>query len=53
VVVQPTKEVVFKQSVSGLYYNDTEDRAVLMVSTVKENRDGYTRRELVGAKEAR
>jgi hypothetical protein len=42
VVKQPTKKVIFKQSLSGLYYHDTGDRAIMMVNTIKENREGYT-----------
>jgi hypothetical protein len=44
-VIQPTKEVIFHQSQSGLYYHDTENRAVVMVNTVAENREGYTQQE--------
>jgi hypothetical protein len=44
VVKQPTKKVIFKQSLSGLYYHDTRDRAIVMVNTIKENREGYTNR---------
>jgi hypothetical protein len=53
VVVQPHKKVIFKQSPSGLYYHDTSDRAIVVVNTVKENREGYTQREYDDAKEAR
>jgi hypothetical protein len=47
-VVQPTKEVIFEQSPSGLYYHDTKNRAIVMtnkesgIETVKENHEGYT-----------
>jgi hypothetical protein len=44
VVKQPTKKVIFKQSLSGLYYHDTGDSAIVMVNTIKENREGYTDR---------
>jgi hypothetical protein len=53
VVVQSHKKVIFKQSPPGLYYHDTADRAIIMVNTVKENREGYTQREYDDAKEAR
>jgi hypothetical protein len=53
VVEQPTKNVIFKQSRSGLYYHDTKDRSVVMVNTVKENREGYTHWEFERAKVAR
>jgi hypothetical protein len=52
VVKQPTKNVIFKQSLSGLYYDDTRDRAIVMVNTVNENREGYTNREFERAKVA-
>jgi hypothetical protein len=40
VVVQPHNFVIFKQSPYGLYYHDTSDRAIVMVNTVKESREG-------------
>jgi hypothetical protein len=45
--------MIFQHSRSGLYYHDTKDRAVVMVNTVKENREGYTHREFERAKVAR
>jgi hypothetical protein len=53
VVKQPTQNVIFKQSLSGLYYHDTRDRVIVMVNTIKENREGYTNREFERAKVAR
>jgi hypothetical protein len=53
VAVRTNKEVVFKHSESGIYYHTTTNRAVIMVNTVKENREGYTHREFTVAKEAR
>jgi hypothetical protein len=53
VVVKPDKDVVFKQSPAGMYYHDTGNRAFVMVNTIKENREGFTRREVEKAKEAR
>jgi hypothetical protein len=50
VVKQPTKNMIFKQSLSGLYYHDRRDRAIVMVNTVKENREGYMNREFERAK---
>jgi hypothetical protein len=52
-VLQPTKEVIFRRSQSGLYYYDTDNLAVVMVNTVAENREGYTQREYDDAKQAR
>jgi hypothetical protein len=37
IVAQPTKQVVFQQSATGLYYHDTTNRAVVMVNTVNGN----------------
>jgi hypothetical protein len=53
IVVQPKKQVVFKQSSSGLYFHDTTNRAVVMVNTVSDNREGYTNRAFNEAKQAR
>jgi hypothetical protein len=53
VVVNITKEVVFQQSESGLYYNDTTYHVIVMVNVVNYDRNGYTRCELTGAKESR
>jgi hypothetical protein len=53
VVVQPKKQVVFQQSGSGLYYHETTNRAVVMVNTVENNREGYTDRAYGAAKQAR
>jgi hypothetical protein len=52
VVIQPKEKVVFKQSTSGLYYHDTTNRAVVMVDTVKDAREGYTNRAYNAAKQA-
>jgi hypothetical protein len=53
VVVKPNNNVVFKQSPAGLYYHATGNRAFVMVNTIKENREGFTRRKVDKAKEAR
>jgi hypothetical protein len=53
VIIQPDKEVIFNQSSSGLYYHDTANRAIVMVNTVAENREGFTQREYDDAKAAR
>jgi hypothetical protein len=52
-VVKPDNDVVFEQSSAGLYYHDIGSRVFVMVNTIKENREGFTRRELDRAKEAR
>jgi hypothetical protein len=53
IVVQPTKQVVFQQSATGLYYHDTTNRAVVMVNTVNGNREGFTNRAVRAAKQSR
>jgi hypothetical protein len=53
VVEQPTKKVIFKQSLPGLCYHDTGDRAIVMINTIKEKSEGYTNREFERAKVAR
>jgi hypothetical protein len=52
VVIQPKKQVVFKQVASSLYYHNTTNRAVVMVNTVKDTREGYTNRAYTAAKQA-
>jgi hypothetical protein len=47
-----TKNVIFKESLAGLYYHDTKDRAVGMVNTVKESHEGYMNQEFERAKVA-
>ena len=49
----PGREVVFNVSTNGLYYHNTADRAIVLVNTVAENREGFNRREYEGAKAAR
>jgi hypothetical protein len=53
IVAQPTKQVVFQQSATGLYYHDTTNRAVVMVNTANGNREGFTDRAVRAAKQAR
>ena len=38
IMVIPQKEVLFKQIQNGIYYHDLEDRDLVLVSTVEENR---------------
>jgi hypothetical protein len=52
-VSKPEKDIIFAASSSGLYYHDTTHRAVVMMTTVKGNREGFTDREFGKAKEAR
>jgi hypothetical protein len=53
IVSKPEKDIIFAASPSGLYFHDTSDRAVVLVSTVKTNREGFTDREYSQAKAAR
>jgi hypothetical protein len=61
VVNKPDHSVVFKESPSGMYYNDTANRKYVMlnvekaemVDTVRANREGFTDRDYERAKRAR
>jgi hypothetical protein len=53
IVSKPDKDVIFSASKSGLYYHDTTNRAVVLVNTVKQNKEGFTEREFNRAKSAR
>jgi hypothetical protein len=53
VVSKPDKDVIFSASKSGIYYHDTTNRAVVLVNTVKQNKEGFTEREFNRAKSAR
>jgi hypothetical protein len=52
IVKKPDKNIIFAGSPSGLYYHDTTNRAVMLVNTVKQNREGFTDREFDRAKSA-
>jgi hypothetical protein len=52
-VSKPDKDVIFAASSSGLYYHNTANRAVMLVTTVKEKKEGFTDREFTRAKAAR
>ena len=43
----------FKMHPSGLHYYDPCDTAVIMVSTVEGNKQGFTKRQIKGAEQAR
>jgi hypothetical protein len=51
-VSKPDKDVIFAASSSGLYYHDTTNWDVMLVTTVKENKEGFTDREFNRAKAA-
>ena len=50
IIVMTNKEVLFNDSLNGIYYHDTEDRDLVLVNTVEENLEGFSRRELSGDK---
>jgi hypothetical protein len=52
VVMKPDTQIIFKESKRGLYYHDTANRAITMVNTVKENREGITDRAYKCSKQA-
>ena len=54
-MVLPEREVRFQLSPNGLYYFDAADRenSILLLNTVLENREGFTRSEYERAQEAR
>ena len=53
VVHKPEKQVLFKETPSGLFVHDVRNRQVVMVNTVAENEEGYTQRQVLKAKLAR
>ena len=52
-MVVTDKEVLFNESRNGLYYNDPEDRDLIIINTVEENRERFSYRELSGDRDAR
>ena len=54
-MVLPDRKVIFQLSPNGLYYFDATEREkiVLLSNTVSENREGFTRKEYKGPREAR
>jgi hypothetical protein len=53
IVSKPDKDVIFSASKSGIYYHVTTNRVVVLVNTVKQNKEGFTEREFNRAKSAR
>ena len=53
VVSTPRHDIIFSESDRGLYYHDTDNRAIVLVNTVQENREGFTDREYDAAVQAR
>jgi hypothetical protein len=52
VVVKPDKKVIFKESKEIIYYHVTAERAVVLVNTAKENKEGSTECEYTRANDA-
>ena len=54
-MVLPNREVRFQLIPNGLYYFDAADREIifLLLKTVSDNREGFTRREYKDPQEAR
>ena len=54
-MVLPDREMKFQHSPNGLYYFDAKDRenSMLLLNTVSDNRERFTRREYEGAREPR
>ena len=53
-MVLPDREIKYQLSPNGLYYFDVADRdnSVLLLNMVSNNREGFTRREYEGDREA-
>jgi hypothetical protein len=51
-VSRPEKDIIFAASAIGIYYHETTNRAMVMVTTIKSNREGLTDREFERAKVA-
>ena len=49
----PGREVVSNVPTNGLYYHNTMECVIVIVKTVVENREGFTRQEYEGEKAAR
>ena len=52
IMFMPDKEALFNDSRNGLYYNYLEDRDVVLVNTMEENREGFSCIELSRDREA-
>ena len=52
-MVLPDREIRFHLSPNGMYYFNTAEResSVLLLNTVSDNREGFTRREYEGDQE--
>jgi hypothetical protein len=52
VVIQTTKQVIFKQIKLRIYYHNTGNREFVLINMVQDNREEYTQQEFDKAKEA-
>ena len=46
IVHKPEKNVIFQESSNGLWYHDTNDKAMVFLNTVNENKLQYSNREI-------
>ena len=53
IMLIPNKEVLLNDIHNRIYYHDMEDRDLVLVNTVEENREGLSCRELSGARDSR
>mmetsp|Transcript_39478 Transcript_39478/g.118507 ORF Transcript_39478/g.118507 Transcript_39478/m.118507 type:complete len:140 (-) Transcript_39478:186-605(-) len=53
IVQNPTEHLIFNRSTSGLYFHNTGDRDVVLVSTVAGNRKDYTNQDYAASKKTR
>ena len=47
------KYFLINESCNGLYYHDMEDSDLVLVNMLEQNREGFSRRDMSGAREAR
>ena len=52
-VHKPDAQLHFVMNQDGLHYHDTKNREVILIQTVQENKEGYSKRHIKYAQEAR
>ena len=50
-VVDMDREVLFRQSATGLYFHDISNCNIVLINTVKEVREGFTQIQYEGGKQ--
>ena len=53
IVHKPDKLVYFNCAPNGLYVHNMENREITLLNTIKENKEGFSKRQIERAKEAR